>query len=111
MIQDFFEIEGGVQTSAEERDIPYRDKDTQRRGDLITKTTGAIPVRQGLQSCRSKVVMDVKLGHIFTTTGHKYKPDNLSHMEQEKRRKYREGYNAQKIICSSGGKLLGSMWA
>jgi len=47
--------------------------------------------------------MDVKLGHILTTVGHKYKQDNLSHMEQEKR----EGYNAQKIALFLWWQTLG----
>ena len=38
--------------------------------------------------------MDVKL---FTTDGHRYKSDNLSQMEQEKRSKVRDGYNAKNL--------------
>ena len=84
---------GGVPATAVERKIPYLDATTRRRGDLMTTVGGLIPfVGRPAYNKHTRLIMDVRLGHTFTTANHVCKPKCIATMETEKRTKYSTGY-------------------
>jgi hypothetical protein len=84
---------GGVPATAVERKIPFLDATTRRRGDLMTTVGGLIPfVGRPAYNKHTRLIMDVRLGHTFTTANHVCKPKCIATMETEKRTKYSTGY-------------------
>ena len=62
---------GGVPATAVERKIPFLDATTRRRGDLMTTVGGLIPfVGCPAYNQHTRLIMDVRLGHTFTTANH-----------------------------------------
>ena len=73
---------GGVPATAVERKIPFLDESTRRRGDLMTTVGGLIPfVGRPAYNRHTRLIMDVRLGHTFTTTNHVCKSKCIPMME------------------------------
>ena len=84
---------GGIPATAVERKIPFLDATTRRRGDLMTTVGGLIPfVGRPAYNRHTRLIMDVRLGHTFTTANHVCKPRCIPTMETDKQRKYYNGY-------------------
>ncbi len=70
---------GGVPATAIERKIPFLDATTRRRGDLMTTVGGLIPfVGRPAYNRHTRLIMDVHLGHTFTTANHVCRPKCIS---------------------------------
>ena len=101
----------GVHTTAVERDIPYANDTTKKRGDLLTKVGGQLPLDVSkFPGRRTRLAMDVRLGHTFATANHKPKTKTISIMESEKNAKYREAYKAKgyvfaPLVCDTWGQM------
>ena len=112
---------GGVSTIAVERRIPYCESTSRKRGDMMTTVGGLIPLSRRRQFNKyTKLIMDVRLGHTFSTGGHTIKKNTIKIMEQSKRTKfgtlYREkGYAFAPMVANTWGNLgpdlLRLMWA
>jgi hypothetical protein len=108
-----------VSATAVECKIPFLDAITRRRGDLMTTVGGLIPfVGRPAYNKHTSLIMDVRLGHTFTTANHICKPNCVPAMEIEKRRKYSTGYRDYAfapmvanswVVC--GPDLIRFLWA
>ena len=112
---------GGIPTTAIESQIPTVSDTSGKRGDLMTKVGGRIPLRCTPPFDRfTRLVLDVQLGHVFATQGHVLKPQTLQSMERAKRVKYTDLYRARgfafaPLVTNSWGVLgpdvLRFLWA
>jgi len=112
---------GGVSTIAVERRIPYCESTSRKRGDMMTTVGGLIPLSRRRQfNNYTKIVMDVMLGHTFSTEGHAIKKNTIKNMERYKRKKFRnlyreKGYAFAPIVANTWGNLgpdlLRFLWA
>ena len=112
---------GGISTTANETDIPTVSVSSRKRGDLMTRRGGRIPLRPSPPFDRfTRLVMDVKLGHVFATDTHAPKPSSIRDMEQAKRGKYTDlyrdrGFAFAPLVINSWGvfgpDLLRFLWA
>ena len=111
----------GIQTSSQERYVPYRDDDSRKRADLITLVGGIVPPSTTKGFTRyTRLIMDVKIGHTYESRNHTPKPNMIKEMEQLKRRKFQDHYHAKgfafaPIVCNTWGEFgpdfLRFLWA
>ena len=74
---------GGISTTAAEVEIPTVSSSSRKRGDLMTRRGGRIPLCPSPPFDRfTRLVMDVKLGHVFDTVSHTPKPRSIRDMER-----------------------------
>ena len=112
---------GGVSTIAVERRIPYCESTSRKRGDMMTTVGGLIPLSRRRQFNKyTKIIMDMRLGHTFSTAGHAIKKNTIKSMEQSKRAKFRtlyreKGYAFAPMVANTWGNLgpdlLRFLWA
>jgi hypothetical protein len=114
--------QAGIPATSIEHNIPYLDEISHKRADLMTLTGGIISDNSlyGLSSRYTRLIMDVRLGHVFTTESHHVKEHTLREMERDKRRKYTDGYLRQgyafaPMVANTWGQmgpdLLRFLWA
>ena len=128
--------EAGIPTTADEKQVPFTydesdgparpDQPKRRRGDVFTNTGGLLrsTPSQPWISNNTKVILDVKLGHTYSsaTAAHpqKLKERNLAEMESLKRSKYQSPYRDKELafagaVCNTWGEcgpeLLRFLWA
>jgi hypothetical protein len=84
----------------------------------MTTVGGLIPfVGRPAYNQLTRLIMDVRLGHTFTTANHVCKPKCIPAMETEKRRKYSPGYRDTfaPMVANSWGvcgpDLIQFLWA
>jgi hypothetical protein len=112
---------GGVSATAVERKIPYCKSGSRKRGDVMTTVGGLIPLSSRPQfNNYTTIIMDVRLGHTFSTARHVIKKNTIKAMEQSKRKKFRtayreKGYAFAPIVANTWGNLgpdlLRFLWA
>ena len=91
----------GVLSTCVESRLPYRDagidKPTRKRADMMTLTgCGVIPNAQRNFSAKTRLIMDVTIGHVFDTH-HNFKPNTLRNLATSKCIKYAEHYQRQRL--------------
>jgi hypothetical protein len=90
-------FEGGAPMITKEKEIPYRDPDSLKRADLMTRSGGLVPSNITYGFTReTRLIMDVTLGHVYTGT-HNLKRSRVDTLEQNKRRKYQDYYLTQNL--------------
>ena len=112
---------GGISTTATEAQIPCISATSRRRGDMMTRSGGRVPLQVSPHFDRfTRLIMDVQLGHVFRTKDHVFKPSSIREMETSKRRKYADSYRAigfafAPLVANSWGvcgpDLLRFLWA
>jgi hypothetical protein len=112
---------GGISTTAAEVEIPTVSSSSRKRGDLMTRRGGRIPLCPSPPFDRfTRLVMDVKLGHVFDTDSHTPKPRSIRDMERAKRGKYTDlyrvcGFAFAPLVVNTWGvfgpDLLRFLWA
>jgi hypothetical protein len=113
--QEFAQIAsaGGIPTTAIETQIPTVSDTSSKRGDLMTKVGGRIPLRCSPPFDRFtcfKLVMDVQLGHLFVTQTHALKTQSFRSMETAMQTKYTDLYRVRgfafaPLVANSWGVL------
>jgi hypothetical protein len=92
------------------KNVPFADPHSQRQADLVTCRGGLVRLSPQLNfTSRTDLAMDFELGHTYTSL-HRFKPNSLALMEQQKRNKYLSAYHDQglafaPLVANSLGQL------